>query len=706
MNKKLLSGAVASAILAWPVAVFAQQPATLPAVKVEGQANAEITPSTPVEGYKASTSFSANKTGTPLAETQQAVTVITREQMRDQGVTTVQDALRYSAGVSSDTYGYDNRGDWAFVRGTSYVQFQDGLKNLFGFYNNIRPEPFLLERIEVIKGPSSVLYGQGGFGGLVNLVTKRPQRETAREIEVQLGEYGRAQLGIDLTGSINDDGTLMARLIGVHRESNSQVDFVPDDRSLIAPSLTWAPNSDTNLTIYAIQQRDLSGSSVGFFPIVGTRFESPNGRIPNNTFISEPGFDKYLAQQTSYGAEFNQRLNDTFSFSQKIRQSDSSVSYNSAYALFPRPRLNADGRTINRTIIAQLNLADTLVSDTQLTAKWSSPRWEHTSILGVDYQRAVQGGARDRRDGVVGAIDVFNPSYGNFTAPTLADIPGTVQRQTGVYGQHQFKYDKRWLGTVGVRRDLAKSDTDGSTASDYDQSQNSYRFSLGYITNAGAMPYFSYSESFLPVAGLNSNGLPFQPQTADQVEAGIKYETPDGKSLFTASVFEITETNRRSSSTQGGVTTTTQLGEAQSKGLELEANHQWSPSVDMVASYSYISAKVTKDQGGSEGKRLASVPKQLLSVWGRQKFEWMGTTGWQWGAGLRFVDESWDGADNVRTPSVTLLDAMLSYTAGDWRYAVNATNLANREYVSTCLARGDCFYGTARNVLFTANYRF
>lgn len=705
MNKKLLPRAVACAMLAWPAWAMAQTNNTLPTVQVEGQAQGEATPATPVEGYKASTGFSATKTGTPLAETQQAITVITREQVRDTGAVNVQEALRYTAGVSAESYGYDNRGDWAFIRGTSYVQYLDGLKTIFGFYNTTRPDPFTLERIEVIKGPSSVLYGQGGFGGLINLVSKRPQRETAGEMEVQLGEYGRAQLGIDLTGSLNEEGTLQYRLIGLHRDSNTQVDYVPDDRSLVAPALTWAPNANTQFTVYALQQRDLSGSSVGFFPVVGTRFEGPNGRIPNNVFISEPGFDKYLSQNTSYGLEFNHRLNDIFSFSQKIRQTDSSVLYNSVYSAFaPRPRLNADGRTINRTIIAQINNSDNLTSDSQLTARWQAGDWDNTTTLGLDYQRAALGGARGQ-GGTAAPIDVFNPVYGNFTAPTLADIAGTVQSQTGVYAQQQFKYNKRWLGTVGVRQDWAKSRTDRAPASALDQDATTYKASVGYITNAGAMPYISYSESFLPIGGLDFFGNPFKPQTAEQIEAGVKYETPNGKSLFTAAVYEITEGNRRTADpNQAG--NQIQVGEAESKGIELEANHRLSPSVDVLAAYAYTSARVTRDNGASQGKRLATVPKQTLSLWGRQKFDWLGTPGWQWGAGLRFVDESWDGADNVRTPSVTLLDAMLSYTSGDWRYALNATNLANREYVSTCLARGDCFYGTARNVVFTANYSF
>jgi iron complex outermembrane receptor protein len=451
-------------------------------------------------------------------------------------------------------------------------------------------------------------------------------------------------------------------------------------------------------------QRDVSGSSVGFFPIVGTRFEGPNGRIPTNTFISEPGFDLYLSKQSSYGLEFDHRLNDTFTFSQKVKQSDSAVSYNSIYSAFT-PRINADGRTINRVAISQYNVADSFTSDSQLIANWDSGAFENTSIVGLDYQRVALGGARGT-GGSAAPIDYLNPVYGNFTAPVLRDIAGTLQRQTGIYAQHQVKYDKRWLGTVGMRRDWAKSDTDNAPASRLDAATNTYKASLGYITNFGLMPYVSYSESFLPIGGLDFFGNPFKPQQAEQYEGGVKYETPDGKSLFTAAVYEITESNRRvADPVQAG--NQIQVGEAESKGIELEANHRVSPSVDVLAAYAYTSAKVTRDTNtANQGRRLATVPKQTVSLWGRQKFSMFGLPGWQWGAGLRFIDESWDGANNVRTPSVTLLDAMLSYETGDWRYAVNATNLANREYVSTCLARGDCFYGVERNVVFSANYKF
>lgn len=702
-TKKFLPCAVSAITLLWPHWSYAQEEVTLPAVKVEGQTQIEENAATPVEGYKANSTFSATKTGTPIVEAQQSISVITRDRIQDQGALTVQDTLGYTAGVSAGSYGFDNRGDWAFIRGTSFVQYQDGLRQLFGFYNNVRPDPFMLERVEVVKGPSSVLYGQGGFGGLVNMVSKRPQNQQAGEVGVQLGEYGRKQLALDLTGPLNEEGTLLYRMIALTRDSDTQVNFVPDDRDLFAPSITWKPSADSSLTAYAHIQRDRSGSSVGFFPIVGTRFEGPNGRIPTDTFISEPGFDLYLAKQTSYGLEFDHRLNDVFTFIQKIKQSDSAVSYNSIYSAFT-PAINADGRTINRVAISQYNVADSFTSDSQLIANWNSSAFENTSIVGLDYQRVALGGARGA-GGSAAPIDYLNPQYGNFTAPVLADIAGTLQRQTGIYAQHQVKYDKRWLATVGMRRDWAKSETDNAPASSLDASTNTYKASLGYITNYGAMPYISYSESFLPIGGLDFFGNPFKPQQAEQLEGGVKYETADGRSLFTAAVYEITESNRRTADpNQAG--NQIQVGEAKSKGVELEANHRISPTVDVLAAYAYTTAKVTRDNGANQGKRLATVPKQTLSVWGRQKFSMLGLPGWQWGAGLRFIDESWDGADNVRTPSVTLLDAMLSYETGDWRYAVNATNLGNREYVSTCLARGDCFYGVERNVVFSANYSF
>lgn len=697
---KPLVFAVALALSATGHAQQAEQ--RLPEVRVQGS-TVEETATGPVQGYRATRSASGTKTDTPLHETPQSISVITRERMEDQGVQSVQDALRYSAGVRSDAYGYDNRGDWALVRGTSFVQYQDGLRMLFGNYNNIRPDPYTLERVEVVRGPASVLYGQGGFGGLVNLVSKRPQAETQREIVGEIGSYNRKQIAFDATGSLNADGTLLYRLIALGRDSGSQVDFVPDDRQLIAPALTWKPNAGTSFTLYANVQEDLSGSSVGFFPWVGTLFAPPLGRISTSTFISEPGYDEYRADQKVLGYELSHRLNEALTLRQNLRYSDSEVSYKSLYSRFPTPVLNPDNRTLNRTIIHQINQAETVTADTQLQAQWRSGRTEHTSLLGIDYQNSKLGGASGR--GNAPAIDVYAPVYGNFTPVAIAAIAETMQRQTGIYLQHQFKYDQRWLGVVGLRQDWAKSDTFNTPASRLDADAVTMRLGGGYLAAGGWMPYASYSESFVPVGGVNLFGVAYKPQTSEQKEVGIKYQPPGSNNSYTAALFDIVETNRRTAD-PANPGNNIQVGEARSKGLELEAQTALTRSLDLVAAYSWTDAKVTRDNSNQQGKRIATVPEHSASVWGRQRFSVGDTSGFIAGLGLRYIGETWDGLDSVRTPAITLLDAMLGYEKGPWRITLSASNLTDKEYVSTCLSRGDCFYGNRRTVLLRTAYRF
>lgn len=703
MHKLMLKPAAIAVALAMAAPSLAQQAEQhLPEVRVQGN-TVEETATGPVQGYRARRSASGTKTDTPLHETPQSISVITRERMEDQGVQTVQDALRYSAGVRSDAYGYDNRGDWALVRGTSFVQYQDGLRMLFGFYNNIRPDPYTLERVEVVRGPASVLYGQGGFGGLVNLVSKRPQAEAQREIVGEIGNHNRKQIAFDATGSLNADGTLLYRLIALGRDSGSQVDFVPDDRQVIAPALTWKPNVGTSFTLYANLQEDLSGSSVGFFPWVGTLYAPPLGRIPTNTFISEPGYDEYLADQKVIGYELSHQLNETLTLRQNLRYSDSEVSYRSLYSRFPVPRLNPDNRTLNRTIIHQINQAETLTADTQVQAKWNAGGFDNTTLFGIDYQNSTLGGASGR--GNAPAIDVYAPVYGNFTPVAIAAIADTEQRQTGIYLQHQFKYDQRWLGVVGLRQDWAKSDTANTPASRLDTDAVTMRLGGGYLAAGGWMPYASYSESFVPVGGVNLFGVAYQPQTSEQKEIGIKYQPPGSNNSYTVALFDIKETNRRTAD-PANPGNSIQVGEARSKGFELEAQTALTRNLDMVAAYTWTDAKVTRDNSAQQGKRIATVPEHSASVWGRQRFSIGETSGFMAGLGLRYIGASWDGLDTVRTPSVTLIDAMLGYEKGPWRITLSASNLTDKEHVSTCLSRGDCFYGNRRTVLLRTAYRF
>lgn len=677
---------------------------TLPTITIQADTVKE-TATGPVVGYRAKRSASGTKTDTLLNETPQSISVITRELIEDQGAANLQDTLRYTPGVFANTYGFDNRGDWAQIRGTAFVQYQDGLRMLFGNYNNIRPDPFTLERVEVVRGPASVLYGQGGFGGLVNMVSKRPQLDAHKQIDLSVGSFSRKQVAVDLTGPLNADGTLLYRLIALGRDSGSQVDHVPDDRSLLAPALTWRPDTRTSVTLYANAQKDLSGSSVGFFPWRGTLLPAPRGQIPTNTFISEPGFDEYRAEQTMFGYELSHQLNDTFTLRQNLRKSDSSVSYKSLYSRFgPAPALNADGQTINRTIVNQQNEADVLTADTQLQAKWRSGQLENTLLAGWDWQDVTLGGGRASANAP--AINVYAPVYGNFTPLAAAPVIPTVQTQSGLYLQHQARWNARWIGVVGLRHDKATSETGTAAASKLDSSATTGRLGLAYASPEGWTPYASYSESFVPVAGINFFGQSFKPQTAKQAELGVKYQPAGSNTSYTASVYDIRETNRRTPDPANPLNQI-QVGEARIKGFELEANVAVSRAFDLVAGYSQTDAKVSRSNIAAEqGKRLSSVPGEQASLWGRYKFALAGLGGFSLGAGVRYVGSSWDGRDVLETPAFTLLDAMLGYQQGPWKATLTINNLADKVHVTTCLNRGDCFYGARRTVAANLRYMF
>ena len=289
-------------------------------------------PTAPVTGFVAKRALSATKTDTPLIETPQAISVITRDQMEAQGVQTLRQVTAYTAGAVSNYF--DSRGDTFKARGGDVTQYLDGMVRFIGYWNDTRPDPYTLERVEFLRGPSSVLYGQGSVGGVLNLTSKRPQAETQREVQVQLGSNARKQLAADMTGKLTQDGEWLYRLVAVGRDSDTQVDYVKDDRVVIAPSLTWKPNAATSLTLQGLHQKDKSGSLIGFFPWQGTQLPNRYGQIPTNTFISEPGWDAYDTTNNSWGYLFSHQFNSDWTLRQNLRRTVSEVDYRTIYTSF------------------------------------------------------------------------------------------------------------------------------------------------------------------------------------------------------------------------------------------------------------------------------------------------------------------------------------------------------------------------------------
>lgn len=665
---------------------------TLREIRVDANAASEIATS-PVIGYRAKNAATATKTDTPLAETPQSITVVTRDQIVDQGASSLQDALGYSAGVRSDAYGLDSRTDSVRIRGSEPNVYLDGLRQAYGYYTSTtRTEPYTLERLEVLRGPSGMLFGSGTVAGIVNMVSKRPLQETQREVGVQFGSFGRKQIQADLTGALSPDGDWSYRLIALQRRSDTQTDHVRDDRSLIAPSLTWRPSAATSLTLQAQWQKDKSGSTNQFFPWEGSGLPNLNGRLPTSRFIGEPG-DYYDSERKSFGWLFEHKFDDVWTVRQNLRiarnENDNSYHYGDAFSLTGGWTADPVGkRILARYLDSSLTRTRIDALDNHVEGHFDTGALKHTLLLGADFSRQRE----DVESGTgLSTIDAYAPVYGNRVEPDRTALPRTRQRNAGFYVQDQIRWNN-WILLAGLRHDRTSATTEGSDAAK--DSATTQRYGLMYALPSGWSPYVSYAESFTPQGP--RRGQSFSPLRGEQWEVGVKYEPKERAVAFNAAVYDLREKNQISSPAPN---TFLQRGETRTKGLELEAKGSISRDLDIIANYHYTDADA----------QIEGLPKNQASVWAKYRFAVAGLNGFSAGAGVRylsaFTDRSFDAA-GPRVPGVTLVDLVLAYETAQWRYALNINNLTDKTYVSTCLSRGDCWYGSRRNVVASATYRF
>lgn len=676
----------------------------LPEVQVSSQLEKE-TPTSAVRGYTAKRSATATKTDTSILETPQSVSVITADQIEDQRAQSMQEVLRYTAGVVSDQYGLDSRSDSYAIRGMDATQYLNGLRQINTFYSEtVRPDPYAMERVEVLRGPSSMLYGAGGVGGVVNLVSKRPQTETKREMSVLLGNYQRKQLQADFTGPVADSDSLFYRLVLLGRDSESQVKHAGDERTLIAPSLTWKPSDRTSVTLLAQYQRNDGRPTPQFLPWSGVLRPNPNGKIPFDTYLGDPGFDRYVSESTHLGWALEHAFSDHLKFRQNARYTSSTNDYRSLYpdSFSANPYIDANQRVLNRYVDVSETNSKTVNLDNHLEASFNTGDFSHTLLLGLDYGRFRQAKNSGFSLNPNNSIDVYDPIYTPVDTSGLVLTPSFSRlTQAGVYVQDQVRY-KQWVLTAGIRRDEAKNEVQGAeTKRDYATTE---RYGLTYLAENGWAPYVSYAESFLPVAGTDRLGGLFEAQRGKQWELGVKYEPPGSRTRLTAAVFDMRDQNRQTPDPVNP-NYSVQRGEIHTRGLELEATSSLTSHLSLIASYSYLDARYNKTNNPAErDNQVETIPKHLASAWAVQRFALGDLHGFRAGLGVRYIGSSQDANEQVKAPDVTLVDVMLGLDYGSWRYALNASNLFDKEYVSTCISRGDCWLGPRRQVIASATY--
>jgi len=696
---------------------------TLPAVTVTATADEE-TAWSPVGGVVARRSASGSKTDTALIETPQTINIVTREEMTARGADrTVLEALAYTPGFLN-TQSVNTRADYGSLRGFDAYQsmYVDGLNVPYGLDRAApQTEPYGLERIEVLKGPASVLYGQAAPGGLINAVSKRPTAERRSEVDLHWGTYSRLEAGVDFSGPITQDRSLLYRLVGFGRDSDTQIDFVKDDRKYVAPSLTWLPGADTSLTLLASYQDDEGGEFGNAFPIEVMQPPGPFGRVPLHRNSGEPD-DRYDREQKTFGWAFEHRFTEVWSLAQNARWQDLEVGYDNPVF----PALRPDGRTVDRSIYLFDEQLETLAVDTRMVAQFATGAAQHTVMIGVDYRHQQGDSANGYHYNAAAPFDLFDPVYGQSPDDLgFTSFADTDFKQWGWYAQDQVRIG-RWALTLGGRHDSAKTDFRSTGAYVYDNSTKDSAFTgragLVYLFDNGFAPYASYTESFQPVTGSSPDffGRPFDPVTARQLETGLKYQ-PSGQTAFvTLAAFDLAQQNVLTTDTEhecveenvpvGCGFFSKQVGEIRVRGVELEGKAELG-RFDLTAAYAFMKSEFTRSNDGNEGLEKSNVPRHQASAWVDYRFEGA-ATGLNFGAGVRRTGAYYgDDFEQVRNDSVTLVDASARCELGEFlplargvNLGVNVRNLADEDYL-TC-SFGNCSYGLRRTVEGTLSYRW
>jgi len=673
-------------------------------IQVEARPESAIGPDPDVVPARSRT---ATKIGSPIEDLPQSISVITTRELEARPVTHLNDALAYTAGVNVDTAGQDDRFDLFRIRGFDQGQsgsYRDGLeRRINASFIQSRIEPYGLQRVEVFKGSTSSLYGQNSPGGLVNVITKRPPEDRLREIFAGAGSHDTVEAGLDLGGPLTGDGRVLGRFTALVRDGETQVDESRDDRTYLAPAITWRPSDRTSLTVLA-RYDDTRAFPAQSGPIVGTVEPNPNGSIEPDFLSGDPDVEEFDTEDTALSYHLEHAFSDRVLLRQKARVNSVEVDYKT---LFPFGSLQADQRTQPRASFAVDGETDRLVVDTQLHLEHGTGALRNKAVFGVDVSHDET--EEVRRFGSATPIDVFDPDR---TGNSILTLPVTSDRDieetnVGLYVSDELTVSERWIISGGLRHDRVDTETDDNlagTTDDKDDDETTGRIGLTYRSALGLNPYVSYGESFEPTSATLADGSEAAPLEGEQYEAGLKYRPTGFEGLFTLAGFRIEQSNRLVSTPTGSV----QRGEFEVEGLEAEARAELDSGWRFVGAATYLDTEIT--EGDNEGNETTQTPDRQLSLWAGRRFDGDSPlAGLEAGLGYRYVGETWaDEANTLKIDSYEVVDASLRYALRPGLdLELEANNLFDEEFVATCFPGfGSCFFGDTRSVNVSLHYRW
>ncbi|MCZ4058638.1 TonB-dependent siderophore receptor [Pantoea sp. LMR881] len=688
---------VCALALAAPSLVFAAE--TL-VVTAQPQESAD----SPTQDYRVTTSQGSTKSDRPLLTTPQSVSVITRQQIQDQGALDLNQALNYTPGVFTNFAGAATRYDTLSLRGFHGGDvdntFLDGLRVMSdgGSFNVLQVDNWFLERIDVIKGPSSALYGQTVPGGLVNMTTRRPRFSEEGHFQLSAGTNATTNAAFDYTSALNEQWAF--RLTGITRNSDTQYDHTREEKYALMPQLLWQPTEDTHLILRAYLQKDPSGGYHGSVPGDGSITEHNGYKLSNGFYEGNSDLDQFKRHEQIYSYDFSHQFNDIWSFSSLGSYSHSNVDLDQVYQT-GWDAVNPD--VLNRYYSGERSSLTAWATDNRLQASFTTGELEHRVSIGAEYHRykndiSNAGGAANQLNALTGEQVGIMPTY-SWSEKTRRYY------QTGFYLQDEITLD-RWHLDLSGRYDRIVADNSGSDRRQDDHVSG--RAALLYAFDNGLSPYFSWSQAITPTALTDANNNLLKPTTAEQYEAGIKYQPTGTRDLYTLALYDLTQ---KDVSNRDVLTATyTPSGKVHSQGIELEAHNQITPRLSTLAGYTLNHLRFKDSVDGNDGHTPYVTPNSMASFWGYYRFDY----GLSAGAGVRYIGKQWaDNENTTRLPSVTLFDASVRADLATWDsrlkgawIQVNANNLTDRKYVAACYGTGYCYWGAERSVMATVGYDF
>ena len=673
---------------------------------------------------------SANKTDIPLIETPQSVSVVTRDQIDLLQFVDAQQAVRYTAGVYGENYGPDARYDFFTVRGFTPKQYVDGLPApISSSIYSVGVDLYGFQSLDLLKGPSSTLYGNAPPGGIYNQTSRRASAEVSGEIRAQGGTDQFYELAGTATGAVADG--LAVRVTGLFRDRDLIADRTGQQRVYVAPTATWTIGDRTTLTGLGYYQYDRGeGGNGGFLPVDGTLRANPNGVIGQRVNLADPR-NRFTRRQASGGFELAHRLADAVRFQSNTRWNR--YREQAPIGIYATGFDPDDRRTVQQSNFSYAEDVTSFATDNRLDTAFATGAIGHKLLVGVDYRNVRNEAAFGF--GAAGTLDAFDPVYATPDALLQPGYPTRFNdqrlKQTGVYVQEQARIGDLFL-TAGGRYDWVRSRyltpfgavTALAEATRVEQEKFTYRLGANYVTDSGIAPYVGYSTSFEPVLGIDSANLrAFRPSTGRQWEAGVKYDArglPDDVRLFaTAALFDIRQKNVVTTTPSTGPVFGTQSGEVRSRGGEVELVARIRDRLTINGSYSYNESEILESNVLAEiGAELPTTPRHKASLFVNYNIQRGPLAGLGLGAGARYTSSSAGSLPVdpssfnpspfpvIRGESATLVDALVSYDLPGWRIAVNGSNILDERYVARCSGPVGCFYGAPRQVLLAVTRRF